>query len=149
MPYTWLIHGSRRERLTPLHSLNLISLPTIYPIQASGYSVVFMSSTGHTSTASSNFRLIIDALGDYANLTGIDLATNPFSDKLQVLNSPNDILQLLEEREKTFKDYRDGNRRLMSCLSPAVRVLHAFSGILGEAVSLVSRTHVISLFIFV
>jgi hypothetical protein len=34
----------------------------------------------------------------------------------------------------------EGNRRLISCLRPAVNVIQAFSGILGEAVSLVSYT---------
>ena len=57
---------------------------------------------------------------------------------LEQSNSPKAILQLLEGREKAFKEYRDGNRRLIQCLSPAVTVLQAFSGILGEAVNLVS-----------
>ena len=83
--------------------------------------------------------MIIDALADYANLTGINLSNNPFSDKVQVSSSPSDILGLLEDREKAFKEYREGSRRLISCLSPVVRVIHAFSGILGEAVTLVSQ----------
>src|SRR5260221_10444044 len=103
-----------------------------------------MASTGrteHTSTSPSqaNFQLIINALGDYANLTGIDLSKHPFSEKLQVSRSPDDILGLLEEREKAFKEYREGNRRIISCLSPVVRVIHTLSGILGEAGSLVSH----------
>jgi hypothetical protein len=102
-----------------------------------------MTSTGcaeDTSTQSqANFKLIIDALADYASLTGINLSENPFAEKLQVSNSPDDILGLLEEREKAFKEYREGNQKLMSCLSPVVRVIHAFSNILGEAVSLVSH----------
>ena len=57
---------------------------------------------------------------------------------LEQSNSPVAILQLLEGREKAFKEYRDGDRRLTRCLSPVVKVLQAFSGILGEAVSLVS-----------
>ena len=97
-------------------------------------------STEHISTPPSrpNFQLIIDALANYADLTGINLSENPFAEKLQVSSSPDDILGLLEEREKAFKEYREGNRRLISCLSPVVRVIHAFSGILGEAVSLVN-----------
>jgi hypothetical protein len=97
-----------------------------------------MSSTEHTISSPSVFQSIIDAaLDDYANLTGIDLSQNPFVEKLQRSDTPDAILELLQEREKTFKEYRDENRRLISCLSPAVRVLHAFSGILGEAVSVV------------
>ena len=103
-----------------------------------------MASTGlteHTPTPQSqaNFKLIIDALADYANLTGINLPDNPFYEKLKISSSPGDILGLLEEREKAFKEYREGSRTLISCLSPVVRVIHAFSGILGEAVTLVSQ----------
>jgi hypothetical protein len=84
--------------------------------------------------------LIIDALADYARLTGIDLSKHPFAEKIEPSNSSEAILELLQEREKAFKEYRDGNRGLISCLSPAVKVVQAFSGILGEAVSLVNVT---------
>jgi hypothetical protein len=98
-----------------------------------------MSSTGQ---ATSNFQSIINvALADYAKQTGIDLTENTFAEKIELSNSPEAILELLQEREKAFKEYREGNRRLISCISPAVKVLHAFSGILGEAVSLVSITY--------
>jgi hypothetical protein len=98
-----------------------------------------MSSTGQTTSSTSSFQLIIDALADYAKITGIDLSETPFAAALEQSNSPEGILQLLQDREKAFKEYRDGNRRLMNCLSPAVNVLQAFSGILGGAVSLVSH----------
>ena len=102
-----------------------------------------MSSTAVTSQATSstsNFQQFTDALADYAKITGIDLPTNPFAATLELSNSPDDVLQLLQGREKAFKEYREGNRRLINCLSPAVKVLQAFSGILGEVVSLVSHT---------
>jgi hypothetical protein len=80
--------------------------------------------------------LIIDAaLDDYAKITGIDLSNSPFVAMLEQSNSPEAILVLLQERQKAFKTYRDRNRRLIRCLSPAVEILHAFSGIIGEAVS--------------
>jgi hypothetical protein len=103
-------------------------------------------STGQPTTSTSNTQLIIDAaLADYAKITGIDLPNNPFAATLEHSNSPEDILRLLQEREKSFKEYRDGNRRLISCLSPAVKVLQAFSGILGETTSQVSYTcHLVS-----
>jgi hypothetical protein len=100
-----------------------------------------MSSTGQATPSASNFQLVIDALTEYAKITGIDLSKNPFTEQLKFSNSPEAILELFQEREKTFKEYRDGNRRLISCLSPAVKVLQAFSGILGEAVSMVSATY--------
>jgi fungal STAND N-terminal Goodbye domain len=103
-----------------------------------------MSSTQSTSSIS-NFQSIIDALADYAKITGIDLSKNPFAALIEQSNSPEDVLQLLQGREKAFKEYRDSNRTLINCLSPAVKVLQAFSGILGEAVSLVSHPlHLVS-----
>ena len=86
-----------------------------------------------------NSQSVVDALYDYANLTGVDLSNNPFAENLQRCNTPDSILELLRERDKAFKEYRDGNRTLINTLSPAVRVLHAFSGFLGEAISLVSH----------
>jgi fungal STAND N-terminal Goodbye domain len=105
-----------------------------------------MSSTGQATSSTSNIQLIIDALADYSKMTGIDLSNNPFAAALEQSNSPETIFQLLQGRERAFKEYRDGNRRLINCLSSAVEVLQAFLGILGEAVSLVSYTcHIVSL----
>ena len=98
-----------------------------------------MSSTSQASSSASNIQLIIDALADYAKVTGIDLSENPFAATLEHTTSPEAILQLLEGREKAFKEYRDGDRKLIKGLTPAVNVLQAFSGILGEVVSLVSH----------
>jgi hypothetical protein len=93
------------------------------------------SSTSQAASPISNIQLITDALADYAKITGIDLSNNPFATALEQSNSPEAILQLIQEREKAFKEYRDGSRRLIRCLSPIVNVIQAFSGILGEAVS--------------
>ena len=100
-----------------------------------------MSLIEQATSSTYNIQLFIDALADYAKITGIDLATNPFAAALEQSNSPQAILQLLHGREKAFKEYRDGDRRLISCLSPAVKILQAFSGILGEAASLVSHRY--------
>jgi hypothetical protein len=97
-----------------------------------------MSSTEHTIISPSNLQLIIDALGDYAYRMGIDFAQNPFAEELQRTNTPNDILNLLQEREKAFIQYRNRNRTLINCFSPGVRVLQIFSQKLGDAVGLVS-----------
>jgi hypothetical protein len=99
-----------------------------------------------STSATSNIQLITDALADYT--TEIDLSKSPFAAEIEQANSSGDILKLLQEREKAFKDYREGNRRLISCLSPVVNVIQAFSGILGPAVSLVSHIfHLVTRFI--
>jgi fungal STAND N-terminal Goodbye domain len=105
-----------------------------------------MSSTGQATSSASNFQLIINALADYTKITGIDLSKNPIAATIEQSSSSEAILELLQAREKAFKEYRDGNRRLINCLTPAVNVLQAFSGILGGAVGLVSHTrHLMSL----
>ena len=100
-----------------------------------------MSSTGQITSSTAGVQFIIEAaLADYTKITGIDLSKTPFAAALEQSNSPEAILQLLHDRENAFKEYRDGNRSLTICLSPAVRVIQAFSGIIGEAVNVVSRT---------
>ena len=100
-----------------------------------------MSSTGQatSSTQADNVQLIIDALADYTKETGIDLSKNPFAAEFERSNSPEAILQLLQEREKAFKQYRNDNRGLINSLNPAVKILHKFSGILVQTVGQVSR----------
>ena len=105
-----------------------------------------MSSTAQATSSTSNFQLIINALADYTKITGIDLSKNPFATALRQSSSPEATLELLQGRERAFKEYRDGNRRLINCLSPAVKVLQAFSGIMGGAVNLVGHTyHLVSI----
>ncbi|KAH9063565.1 hypothetical protein EDB87DRAFT_128411 [Lactarius vividus] len=94
-----------------------------------------MSSTQASST--SNFCLILDAFDQYASHVGIDLTKNPLADAIRRCDSPNAVLQLLQEKAHAFKDYRDGDRTLIDWLKPVVQVVHGFSGVLGEAISLV------------
>src|SRR6266849_10679068 len=109
-------------------------------------SSIAQSTSSTSSTGTSNIQLITDALVDYAKMTGIDLSNSSFAAVIERENSPGAILELLQEREKAFKDYREGNRRLINCLSPVVNFIQAFSGILGGAVSLVSHTcHLVAL----
>ena len=99
-----------------------------------------MSSTEQATSSPHKFQLIIDALVDYAEQTGIDLSKSPFAEKLELLNSPQAIVELLQEREESFKEYRGRNRRLINYIRPVVGVIHALSGTLGEVVSLVGNT---------
>lgn len=46
-----------------------------------------MSSIGNSTITPYNFQLVVDALGDYLNQTGIDLSQNPFVEKLQLSNT--------------------------------------------------------------
>ena len=105
-----------------------------------------MSSTGQVTSPFENVKLIINALADYAKATGVDLSKNGFAAKLEQLQTPEDILQLLESQEGAFDEYREGNRRLLKLLNPAVKVLHGFSGVLSEAAGLVSQNcHLVGL----
>ena len=118
--------------------LNTIPFPSTQPLFPNEREQSNLSSTGQATSSNSNVQLIVGALADYAKTTGIDLSKNSFAIALEQSHSSEAILQLLEGRGKAFKVYRDGNRRLINCLSPAVKVIQAFSGILGEAAGLVS-----------
>jgi hypothetical protein len=94
-------------------------------------------SSSHIS--SPNFQSILNAaLDSYARQTGIDLMKHPSIDKLQSCHGLEDVLELLQDREAAFEDYRNKRRKLINCLRPVVQVIHAFSGVLGEVGGLVS-----------
>ena len=92
-----------------------------------------------TATSSPSFRLIIDAFDDYAKQVGEDLTKNPLADALRACDSPNAVLDLLQEKAHAFKEYREGDHKLIGCLKPVVQVVQGFSGFIGEAISFVSR----------
>jgi fungal STAND N-terminal Goodbye domain len=97
------------------------------------------SDMSSTTMSSASFQSILDAaLDSYSKQTGIDLTKHSPADKLQNCRSPDDVLQILSERELAFKDYRDKYRNLIDRLRPVVQVAHAFSAVLGEAAVLVS-----------
>ncbi|KAH8982212.1 hypothetical protein EDB92DRAFT_1819947 [Lactarius akahatsu] len=84
------------------------------------------------------FKLVLDAaLADYTNQVGIDLATYPLADSLRSCASPDDVLKLLEDSANKFKDFRDGNRKLLNWLSPLVQTVHTLSAVLGASIALV------------
>ncbi|KAH9041962.1 hypothetical protein EDB84DRAFT_1674893 [Lactarius hengduanensis] len=101
-----------------------------------------------TKMSSTSFQLILDAaIADYAKQTGIDPIKHPFADRLQTSHSPDDILKLLGDKASEFENYREGNRELIGCLKPVVTVIHAFSGFLVGAVSLVPFQPVGAIFV--
>ena len=84
-----------------------------------------------------SFQGILDkALADYREQIGVELDKHSFADELRGCDSSDDVLKLLDDKANTFKVYRDGNRKLFDWLTPVVQVIHALSGVLGEAVSL-------------
>ena len=94
-----------------------------------------------------SFQPILDAaIIDYAMQIGIDPVKHPIVVQLRSCHSPDDVLKLLEVQANEFKVFRDGNRKLIDCLNPVVKVIHAFSAVLGQAASFVSRKP--SFFIF-
>jgi STAND-like protein len=99
-------------------------------------SLNFMSST---VTPSYNFQLIFDAaLADYREHTGVDLSKYPFAEKLQNCQSADAVLELIQNKVKEFKDFRNGNHKLINCLQPVVNILHTFSAGLSGVSNLVS-----------
>jgi len=108
-----------------------------------------MSSTRYTVTPTSNFRLITEALHDYAKQTGIDLAKHPSAERLELLDSPDAVLRIFQERENAFGKFRNRNRTLINCLRPAVQTLQAFSGVIGEEASLVSHICLVPFYCFI
>jgi hypothetical protein len=84
------------------------------------------------TASSTNFQSVLDAaLDSYFKQTGVDITKHPSAEKLQNCQSPEDVIQLLSEGETAFKDYRDKN--LIGHLRSVVRIVYAFSGILGDA----------------
>ena len=78
-----------------------------------------------TTASSARFQSILDAAFDsYAKQTRVELAKHPSMHKLENCHSPDDVLQLLLERETTFQDYRAKHHKLLDSLSPVVQVIH-------------------------
>ncbi|KAF8261328.1 hypothetical protein EI94DRAFT_812071 [Lactarius quietus] len=97
-----------------------------------------VSARGCERMPSMSFQLILDAaLADYAKQVGVDLATHPLADSLRSCGSSIDVLKLLEDTVKKFKDFRDGNRKLINSVKPVVHVTHTLSAVLCASITLV------------
>jgi len=94
-----------------------------------------MSHANPTTSASPNFQLIFNnALETYKKRTKNDLLTHPLVGQLQNCTSSSAVLALIHHQVQGLQ--RDDDR-LTKWIDPTVRVLHAFSGTLGDGVSLV------------
>ncbi|KAH9046075.1 ankyrin repeat-containing domain protein [Lactarius hengduanensis] len=90
-----------------------------------------------TTTDTSTFNAIFNnALNEYENKTGTNLTTHPLADKLQTCDSPDAVLNVLQEHERAYEESRNGDRRLTKLLDPTIHILYLFSVALGEGVGL-------------
>jgi len=112
--------------------------PAYLALSRNRHTTILMSSI--TYNPQSNYQLIIDASINFADQTGIELSNNPFANELQLSDSPDAILELLHDRERSFKGSLEGNRKLINCLTPVIHILHTFCYILGESVSVMKST---------
>jgi hypothetical protein len=94
---------------------------------------------GHpTPSASSNFQSIFNiALKAYEKQTKRDLLAHPLASQLQSCDSPASILAVLHSQVDNLDQVQKSDERLTKGLDPTINVLIAFSGTLGEGVSLV------------
>ena len=123
------IVGNPITALVVLHLSFLLEYPT--NSQFPPFPATFMSLP---TAPSANFRSVLDAaLDSYVKQTGVDITIHPSTERLQNCHSPEDVIQLLSEGETAFKDYRDKYRNLIDHLCPVVRIVYAFSDVLGEA----------------
>ena len=99
---------------------------------------ILMSHTHPASSSSTNFQFIFNnALKAYEKHTKNDLLSHPLAAELQACQSPSSILTVLQQRVQEFDQSRTSDERLTKWLEPTVNVLYAFSGTIGEGVSLV------------
>jgi len=118
-------------------SLPIAHDPTILP---SISHFPLMSHTHPTST-SSNFQLIFDnALKAYKKRTKKDLLMHPLALQLQPCNSPDSVIDILQQQVQELEQSQRRNERWTRWLDPTVKVLHAFSGAV-KGVTLVCLAH--------
>ncbi|KAH9027734.1 hypothetical protein EDB85DRAFT_2276618 [Lactarius pseudohatsudake] len=90
-----------------------------------------------TTTDTSTFKAIFEnALKEYENKTGTNLTTHPLADKLQTCDSPDAVLNVLQEHVRAYEESRNGDQRLTKLLDPTIHILYLFSAALGEGVGL-------------
>jgi hypothetical protein len=95
-----------------------------------------MSHTHPTSPSSSSFQLIFDnALRAYQTRIRKDLLTHSLAVQLEDCNSPSNILDVLQQQVDELNRSQRRNEKWTRWLDPTVKVLHAFSGTLGEHVT--------------
>ncbi|KAH9071138.1 hypothetical protein EDB83DRAFT_2313850 [Lactarius deliciosus] len=81
----------------------------------------------------STFKAIFDnALEEYKRKTGTNLTTHPLANNLQTCDSPDAVLNVLQEHIQAYEESRNGDQRLTKLLDPMIHILYLFSATLGE-----------------
>ncbi|KAF8266134.1 hypothetical protein EI94DRAFT_231040 [Lactarius quietus] len=118
----------------PQHSLALLSvvyLTSIHPTLS-----LYISAKDREKMPSASFQAIFDvALADYSKEVGVDLARHSLTHSLRSCGSTDDVLTLLEAKANEFKQFRDGNRKLINWLSPVIQAVHTLSAVLGASMT--------------
>jgi hypothetical protein len=101
-----------------------------------------MSSALSTPSPSTNFQILFDAaLAKYTKCTGKDLRDHSLAFIIDRCESPDAILDIIQEQSQALDEFRNGNPKLIESLAPVVKGLHAIStnAILNAGASLVSH----------
>jgi hypothetical protein len=110
--------------------------PSLSPSPTTLPSPLMSSQTHPTLASSSSFQLIFDnALRAYERRTKKDLRNHPLAAQLQECSSPSNILDVLQQQVEELNQSQRRNENWTRWLDPTVKVLHAFSGTLGEHVT--------------
>jgi hypothetical protein len=97
-----------------------------------------LSFSSHTIASPPSFQSVFNAaLDEYAKHTGNDLTHHPLSMELESCRSPGDVLGVLQEQAKVFREFREGNKKLMKVIEPTVNVLCSLSGAFSDNIGLV------------
>ena len=97
------------------------------------------------SPSTSNFQLIFNsAVKAYERRTKTDILAHPLASQLQACNSPSSIIDILQGQMDGLAQVRTSDEKLTKWLNPTINVLFAFSGLVGEGVSLVGLNMIFS-----
>jgi hypothetical protein len=100
-----------------------------------------MSASSSATASFSTFASIFHAASrEYKKKTGKDLRTHPLAVELDNCNSPDAVLELLQNQADALDDAGNSDQKLMRWLGPTVHILYMFSATLGEGVGLVSAS---------
>ena len=98
-----------------------------------------MSTVPSTSTSHSNFAPTFNAaLEAYKRKTKKDPAKHPLLPRLQSCESPEAVLNVLQEQIPASSQSRNSDNGLTKWVTPTVNVLYSFSAALGDVAGLVN-----------